>query len=431
MSVLADVLPADWQILWVTRHGRPAAERWCREQRSSECGSATRPADWIEVASHVDAAQLSQMRAAIVATSPHTHADWLQRLLRAQVPTLCEKPLALDPQQAAAMEHQAVVDNCPVGVNLELHYATYLEQFARLVSELESQLPGTAATIPSTPAEQPQASRSDSSRPRHVELLWLDPWSEVRYGETKYSDVYTNIVDDMFPHCWSVLRHVTSVDAWGVEQVEYLLNSDVQISLVQGNVSASIILSRRAPQRRRRLSVRLPGQGSRSGPSDVGEPLSIPGSSRFGTSSYTAELDFSPEPGFILQPGQRHELQWDGERPLTRSLKSFLEVVAAHRSGDQQLWQSWPLSIVSCRQSVQVSTAIAARLHRAQQRWLDRCLAGDRACMGTDGDAFRQRLWFDMFVPIAAAAGQRVEFTDPQQLQTFFDSIAQLSHRNL
>lgn len=475
VSVLADVLPANWRLLWVTQHGRQAAELWCREQqqqREQQRLNVARAADWIEVVAEVSDAQLSHAQGAIVATSPHTHGDWLQRLLRAQVPTLCEKPLVLDLQQAEEIERQAIAANCPVGVNLELHYATCLEEFARLVSGWDTplatiMLPAAAssqraagsddvegrATLShqsqlaksqgaeggddaerrATLVQQSQLAKSEVRRVRQVELQWLDPWSEVRYGETKYSDVYTNIVDDMFPHCWSLLRQVTGVEDWCVEQVEYLLNSDVQILLVQGDVSANITLSRRAPERTRRLSVRLSTEDLQSDRVDAGEVLSNLDNSGLDTSGhagsrFAAELDFSSEPGFIVQAGERHELQWAGERPLTRSLKSFLNVLDAHRSGDQQAWQSWPLSIVSCRQSVRVSTAIARQLQRAQQHWLDRCSTGDEAGSSAHGDAFRRRLLFDMFIPVAAAAGQRVEFTDPQQLQAFYDSIAQRSH---
>lgn len=474
MSVLADVLPADWRILWITQHGRQAAELWCREQQQQQYVqqpmNAPRAADWIEVAAEVSDAQLSHVQAAIVATSPHTHGYWLQRLLQAQVPTLCEKPLVLDSQQAVELERQAIAANCPLGVNLELHYATYVEEFARRVGDLETSL-ATAlpaqtadmlddaerrATLPAqtsdmiddaerraTLSHQPQLAKSQV---RLVELQWLDPWSEVRYGETKYSDVYTNIVDDMFPHCWSLLRHATGVEDWHVVQVEYLLNSNVQISLVQGDVSAKITLSRRALKRTRRLSVHLSAEDFQTDQMGAGNILSNLDSpaldspalvtsaldtAGFGSSRFAAELDFSPEPGAIVQAGERIELQWHGERPLTRSLKSFLGVLDAHGQGDQQAWKSWPLSIVSCRESVSVSTAIAKQLHRAQQQWLDRCSAGDEACSGSDSAAFRRRLLFDMFVPIAAAAGQRVEFTDPQQLQAFYDSIAQRSHWTL
>lgn len=433
MSVLANVLPTDWQILWVTQHGRRAAELWCGEQGAN----AARPKGWIEIASQVSHAQLLHMQAAIVATSPHTHADWLRRLLNAQVPTLCEKPLVLDPHQAEELECQAVAVNCPLGVNVELHYASYMQHFARLVSDLDAQRAAAPATSFSI-ASSDNTAQSPAVRlsARHVELQWLDPWSEVRYGETKYSDVYTNIVDDMFPHCWSLLRHVTGVDDWSVEQVEYTLNSDVQISLRQGDISAHITLSRRAPQRTRRLSVRLSPQtehlpqggserhASKSLNSGVGNTKTVP-------SDFTAEIDFSREPGFVVQDGQRQELQWEGERPLTRSINSFLEVIDGHRSSDHHRWHSWPLSIVACRHSVRVSSAIAGQLHRAQQRWLDHCMAGDQVQVGASEDSFRRRLWFDMFIPMAAAAGQRVEFTDPPRLQEFFDSIAQRSHQAL
>ncbi len=100
------------------------------------------------------------------------------------------------------MELQQIAEhlNCPLGVNLELYFASFVEEFAETV----------------------RGQGQGGSRVRQVEIVWKDPWSEIRYGEVKNGDIYTNIVDDMWPHCWSLLRRLCPGEKVRLlEQTEY------------------------------------------------------------------------------------------------------------------------------------------------------------------------------------------------------------------
>ncbi len=367
MSVLVDILPANWRIVWVTQHGHAAAQQWCH---SGQLTNVRVLEQWSpEPQSTTTGSTSPQFAAAVVATSPHTHVFTVRQLLQAGVPTLCEKPLVLDSQHAQQLEQLAIAQQTPLGVNLELHFASYLERFLVATADIE---------------------------PQHVAIEWHDPWSEVRYGETKYSDVFTNVVDDMFPHCWSLLRRVTGVNDWNIDGVTCNRDTSVTIEMSQAGLTASVSLSRRAAARTRIIDV----------------------------NHSTVVLDFSCEPGWMERDAKRTELTWESARPLSRSLQSFMDVVAAHSACDEEqqcreLWQSWPLSVVACRAAVDLSSAIAAQL--LQEHW--RTLQSTEPASDPAKRALRQSFLFDLFVPLAAQHEQRVEFTQPERLAEFFTEV--------
>ena len=74
MNVLLDILPMQWQVVWVTQHGREAALNWCHDRGDPR----------IQIVSELSGTQLQEMSAAVVATSPHTHADFVKRTLTAR-----------------------------------------------------------------------------------------------------------------------------------------------------------------------------------------------------------------------------------------------------------------------------------------------------------------------------------------------------------
>lgn len=371
LSVLIEILPAECQIVWVTRYGRAVAETWCQSRQLSN----------IQVHEHLsevrlsDAAQgpaiVAAFDGAVVATSPHQHADTVRTLLHAHIPTLCEKPFVLDVQQAEQLEHLAKAQNTLLGVNLELHYASYLERLH---------------------------ARSGNLPRGHIAIQWLDPWSEQRYGETKYSDVFTSIVHDMFAHCWSLLRRVSGRTQWHVCSVTLADDTSVTIELEHGGLSASICLSRRAAQRTRTISLN--------------DGLVL--------------LDFSIEPGWIERESRREILNWETSRPLTRSLQSFLNLLDNRALNKRRCPAAtdsltWPLNVSVCREAVRLSTEIAADLLQQQWQRLHHIIGG----RGPVNDELRQQLIFDIFVPLAAQCGRRVEFTEPARLAEFVAEVEQ------
>ncbi len=170
LPVMRSLLSPESQICWVTQNGLDQAKRWLAEK----------PLSGVEIQPRLDF-DAGTIHAAVVATSPQTHAGHVRTLLRHQVPVLCEKPLTTDLASAIELKELAEQSRAILGVNLEMPFASYYRDFVQLV---------------------------DHSPVTEVTIRWLDPWTEERYGETKHGDVYTSLVDDMWPHCWSLLREL-------------------------------------------------------------------------------------------------------------------------------------------------------------------------------------------------------------------------------
>jgi predicted dehydrogenase len=343
LPVLQSLLGADSEIVWVTEHGYEPARRWL----------IGKGIDRVSVSTH-SAMDASSIEAAVVATSPARHGQQVRQLLERGIPTLCEKPFTLDFDEATALERMAASAACPLGVNLEMHFASFVEDFATL---LGSRI-------------------SDESDLRKIELTWLDPWSESRYGETKHGDVYTSIADDMWPHCWSLLRRLCPRGTVSsVKSVSYDPSSgQVEVVLKFASVTVRVLLSRRSDRRVRRVDV------------NGGE----------------AVLDFSTEPGITEIDGAVSMNAWRGERPLSRSLNSFFEVACdTNRTGD---WAAdWALSVSACLDSVRSAQQIGDELRRLQRTTLE-----DLRDSGIELEDERQRnLIVDLLLPEYADNGRR------------------------
>ncbi len=349
LPVTQSLLVEDAEIAWVTDHNREVAQRWLAEKNiervtlystSDFNRKFTAPAD--------DSAP--KIQCAIVATSPPQHAALTRALLQHRVPTFCEKPLTLDFEQANALQQLASEYHCPLGVNLEMHFASFIEDFATRLHER----PMNAQPI------------------RTLDVAWTDPWTDVRYGEIKIGDVYTNIVDDMWPHCWSLLRRIRpSGSVTAIDGVNYNpVDGQVDITLRFDDIATRLSLGRRANHRLRRVNV------------NRGEAI----------------LDFSSEPGTSEINGQRVDNAWRGSRPLTRSLASFFEVVQR-----PELINMWPLSASACLDSVRSAQAIASQLQSQQRALLDRfCTSG----IDTTNPSHRN-LVVDLLLPEYAAKDRR------------------------
>ncbi len=296
VPVIQSLLDENAEIVWVTKNGYDQANRWLIEKTIER----------VSVQSHVDLGTTA-IDAAVVATTPATHGRQVFELLEHGIPTFCEKPFTLDFDEAVRLHQIASAARCPLGVNLEMYFASFVEDFAALVL---------------------------GRRIRTIEITWLDPWLESRYGDIKHGDIYTNIVDDMWPHCWSLLRRLCpGCNVEWVDEVRYEPNNGcVYISVRIHDVVVSVVLSRRSDRRVRLIEV----------------------------NSGDAVLDFSTEPGSTKIDGTVSMNQWRGLRPLSRSLSSFFEVIF-----EPKLLSDWALS--GCLDAVRSAEVIGDQLRKLQQ----------------------------------------------------------------
>jgi predicted dehydrogenase len=323
-----------------TTHNQAAARRWLDQTQVQR----------VEI--HSTARWEHAFAAAVVATAPSTHYTWLTELLGRGIPTFCEKPLTLDFQQAVQAVSWSLSNGSPLGVNLELHYASYLEQFAQLLS---------------------------GRRCAQIAIDWLDPWTEQRYGELKLGDVYTDIAHDMWPHCWSILRLLLPQQPMrAIETVEYDPLDGVRVVAQHDYCRSEVRLMRRHGLRER--CIRFNDQ--------------------------EAVLNFGQEPGTTLIDGVLRVNQWHGQRPLTRALRSFVEAV----QGDIAL-SDWPIAAANCLDAIRTAQEIAGKISQQQHVLLTQLAENGLEL----GQAAQRNLLIDTFLPKYSQRGLRLHVTTTEQ----------------
>ena len=349
LSVLNRVRPAETEILWVTKHSQAAAQNWLSDN----------PVENVQLTPDVDL-QSADASAVIIATSPESHFHLAEQSVKLGLPTLCEKPIAPDRRCVNELLDLSRKSRVPLGIHLELLYASYLEDFAMRL----------------------RTDRDRSAEVRSVHIEWLDPWCEQRGDDTKYAEFYTDIVNDQFPHCWSILATIfPSATSLQVHDVE-LEGNNTSITGTCGPAVIRCRLSRRAASRVRRVII------------NEGEWV----------------LDFSNEPGVVIHAGGIVVNQWNSDRPLSRSLTEFLLV-----SLDPRKAGNWRLSLTNSLPAIEASLVAAARLQTIQDQWIQR----RSLKFATDfADVHDVQLIVDRFVPEFAAKGLRLPVrTTKEQLE--------------
>lgn len=191
--------------------------------------------------------------------------------LKAGKATFVEKPLALASADAERVAAAAAGIRCMVGH--VMLFASNLRAFAAASAEL-----GTV---------------------RKIAIEWHDAKGEFRYGETKRYDHSINVVQDVFPHVWSLVRLVIA-DA--LIRLRHTESSDggrcVALALIAGDADITISVQREAKGRKRSLRVSA----------DRG----------------LAEIDFTIEPGLARINDRMVDVATGFKSPLALELSHFL-----------------------------------------------------------------------------------------------------------
>jgi predicted dehydrogenase len=209
--------------------------------------------------------------AAVVATAPHDHAESAGRLLSAGWHVLVEKPLTLDLANGLTLVDQAVRLKRHLWVGLVYLFAPYLSVM------------------------KPHATGKNNWL-----LEWHEPEQDFRWGELKSTPHDVNLIEDIFPHAWSILRAAGLTEPLRIRSVDMVDGRGARLNLAAGESSVELLFDRHAAGRRRYLRIEI--DGSR------------------------CELDFSDEPGIFKLAGTvRCGLPWNPEmRPLASELSAFL-----------------------------------------------------------------------------------------------------------
>lgn len=270
-----DINPDQHSIVWVTKH--------CQAEVVEFAERLALPA--VEVIQDIDDAKTAELDCCIVANAPARHKDAAIKALDMRLPTLVEKPLSTTDHDFNLILEKQIATGIPLGLNLLFHHANYFADLEKLLEEC-------------------LLSR--------IEIIWRDTAEEQRYGDLKKPDYFTRQVDDMFPHCWSILNRLGLLDNLTITRATARNDGEICLFGKTAKSDFAFTISRFAKERERKVSL------------NGGEVI----------------LDFSTEPGYLEIAGTRTKNQWLGDRPLRRSLKEFIAVVA-----NQMTYQDWPLGL--------------------------------------------------------------------------------------
>jgi predicted dehydrogenase len=299
-SNLSALLNPNDQVLWVTEHNQGAA---------SELMSRFSNGPRFRLLGRLEETVALCPDAALVVTAADNHAVVADACLCRGIHCLVEKPLAFSRAEALSLVEIAKSNRLVLAVGLHLLSATYLRHFknkllAREVSE--------------------------------VAVRWFDPAQEVRHGERKTADNRTSIVDDVYPHIWSIVRVLTGCDqqvidsAWQPRQGWFSFQSSAS------GVTVTAHCGRQAEARERKIDLVFRDGGA-------------------------ASLDFTEEPGHatlddaLLPPDPR----WGVEpRPVMTEVRDFLAQSSAPLPDT-----TWPHLAENCIDSVTGAEALDLLLH--------------------------------------------------------------------
>jgi Oxidoreductase family, NAD-binding Rossmann fold len=281
--------------------------------------------------------------AAIVATAPHDHAQTASRCLCAGWHVLVEKPLTLELGDARALVERAAELKRLLWVGLVYLFAPYLS------------------------VVKPYAAGKT-----HWRLEWCEPDEEVRWGEPKSTPHHVNVIEDVFPHAWSILRASGLTEPLEIRRVEMIDPWSVRLELTAGQAMVELTFDRHVGFRRRSIAIEADG--------------------------VTCELDFSKEPGIFKVNGTMHSPPpWNPQMPpLALELSAFLAACAGQASPDVPVEASRSLEAVALMQ--EGTEAFVAAQARA---------ISDVAC-DSDWTPELGRVLFEALSREAAMAGLRV-----------------------
>lgn len=229
-------------------------------------------AEWPDAGAAIDAA--------IVVNAAADHQATAERLLRARIPVLIEKPFAMSEAGARHLVDLAASHGTWLAAAQVFRFAGYLDRFAAVLGEAQ----GIA----------------------DIAVTWCDPQTEQRYGDEKRNDPGLPLVIDVLPHVLSILETMRPAPVVQCQDVVVARGgTQIDLQLAVSGVPCAVRLAREAERRARIVEVTAKQR--------------------------RAVLDFTVEPGEITIDGrsQTADPDWGSvPSPLTRLLAAFLSAVA-------------------------------------------------------------------------------------------------------
>lgn len=222
------------------------------------------------------------VKAAVIVNSAREHFDTALRLIKKGIHVLIEKPIVLCTKEMQILIEEAKYHHVCIVPGLSYRFCSYIHHFSAEVAKME--------------------------KPKKFTLNWSDARDEVRYGQLKKHDASIHIVQDIFPHVWTILSSVFQCPTLNIltsEEESHGALVTVSINKIEGVV----VLKRNALKRQRHLSIEF--------------------------DSEKLILDFAIEPGEIILGDKNYSADalWNQKRsPLTQQLAYFFSIIQKNKS---------------------------------------------------------------------------------------------------
>lgn len=246
-----------------------------------------------------------------IARKAHQHAETALTAISAGKRIFVEKPFALNAREAEAVATAAQGLDCRTGFVFLYHSG--FRHFA--------------------------ASYKAMTNPQEIEIIWCDKRAEQRHGEAKRYDASVNIVLDVFPHVWSLLKYLELDARFENPRLEIEHGgSRVHITLNLAGKDVSILIERDGMERQRTVRAR--------------------------SSEHDLLLDFSSDPGVLSGNGEAFENPLAPLRPMAAQLLDFM----APRNGG---FASRLAGLQEAKQSIFFSEQLANQARRQQWAFVE------------------------------------------------------------
>ena len=347
-GVLATLCGESRQIILCSPSNPEGWHAWLEARRIADRGMFALVSDLEQVLRN------EQVECVCVVRSAHDNAATAIAALLAGKATFVEKPLAISRAEAERVVMAAAGARCMVG-----HVMLFASNLRAFVAE--------AAGL---------------GKVEGIAIEWHDAESEVRWGGSKRYDHNINVIQDVFPHIWSLIRMVVADASLQLRRADSFHGGRYALlTLFAGAIEILASIQRGAGSRRRTLRVT--------------------------TARGIADMDFTTEPGRAYLGDRLIDVATGFASPLMRELSYFLnpfsDPVAARFTGVESALETFVLAEAAGRliRDQQVSTirmAIRQGASAEQQddavfalrEWIGgerRVRTGDRKCCGSDDKA--------------------------------------------
>ncbi len=256
---------------------------------------------------------------AIVANSADDHFQVASTLLNLRIPTLVEKPFAMNLKQIQSLIELSEASKTIIAPAHVFKFPKYLLNFKNYVSKKES--------------------------PLEVNIDWSDADGEVSHGFHKSYDATISVFHDCMPHIVSLIEVIFDTSP-SFKRVLNIENGGAKVTfqLSVDGLNCNVLLHRNAQFRTRKISLNYRND--------------------------KVVLDFTSEPGNILEDGYNFcaDNNWGNESsPLQKMIQEFIRFVTNENVSNKFGLQT---AITSCKISEQINAVYQNNMAQEIQKIL-------------------------------------------------------------